>query len=484
MTAQTATQTTDNVVEREALGWIENPLVHFGMSNTKIHSVSRDEQEAVQLAGMNILLERRREQIPVLAKLAEAQGISRLNALDDMAPLLFEHNVYKSYPSAVLAQMKFGQLIKWLDRLTPYDIAGLDVSACNSIDSFLDTLLAETPLDVGISSGTSGTMSFFPKSKADYRMCFNGLRVQVLQPFGQPPSDSALHDKFHVMTPLYRDGYGSVGRLGPYCREIFAHGDDAFYHTAFPYKMSADLNFLGARLRAAAAKGDVNKVDVPAPLLARRGELEKIQAEGPAQQAAFIRDMVTQLKGERVIAIGLSNMFYDVAKWGESQGVHDVFGPGSVVMAGGGGKGVVLPPDWDQKVMKFFGVDRLLNNYGMTEMTSLVVGCEHGHFHLPPWVCLFVLDPDTGQPMPRTGTQTGRASFFDMTNDGTWGGIVTGDKVTVNWDTPCACGRSTAYLEGRIQRFSELQGGDDKITCAASPAAQAEALDYLNAFEV
>lgn len=474
----------DPGVEREALAWIKDPLGHFGRSNTRIHSVPRTEAEAIQLAAMNILLAQRRDEIPVLAKLADAQGIRGIASLDDMAPLLFQHNVYKSYPSAVLSNLRFGQLIKWLDRLTPYDIAGVDVSACDSIDSFLDTLFAETPLDVGISSGTSGTMSFFPKTKADYRLCFNGLRVQVLQTFGEEPTDSALHDKFHVMTPLYRDGYGSVGRLGPYCREVFALGDDDYYHTALPYKMSSDLMFLGARLRAAAAKGDITRVDVPPALLARRDELERMQAEAPAQQTAFIREMVKTLKGERVIAIGISNMFYEVAKWGLSEGVRDVFGPGSRVMTGGGGKGVTLPEGWDKAVMEFFGVDRLLNNYGMTEMTSLIVGCDHGHYHLPPWVTLFLLDPETGQPLPRTGSQTGRASFFDMTHDGTWGGVVTGDRVTAHWDTPCPCGRSTVYLENSIQRFSELQGGDDKITCAATSSAQAEALDYLNTFEV
>jgi len=474
----------DTAVEREALAWIADPLGHFGMANTRIHSVPREEAEAIQLAAMNILLERRRAEIPVLAKLADSQGIREIHSLDDMAPLLFEHNVYKSYPSAVLSNLRFGQLTKWLDRLTPYDLSGVDVSGCRSIDQWLDTLFAETPLDVGTSSGTSGTMSFFPKTKADYRLCFNGLRVQVLQEFGEEPGDSALHDKFHVMTPLYRDGYGSVGRLGPYCREVFAHGDDAFFHTAFSFKQSCDLAFLGARLRAAAAKGDVSKVDVPPALLARREELERLQADAPAQQTAFIREMVTKLKGERVIAIGISNMFYEVAKWGLAEGVSHVFGPGSRVMTGGGGKGVVLPEGWDKAVMEFFGVDRLLNNYGMTEMTSLIVGCDHGHYHLPPWVTLFVLDPETGKPFPRSGTQTGRASFFDMTHDGTWGGVVTGDRVIAHWDGDCPCGRSTVYLESDIRRFSEISGGDDKITCAASPAAQAEALDYLNAFEM
>ena len=44
----------------------------------------------------------------------------------------------------------------------------------------------------------------------------------------------------------------------------------------------------------------------------------------------------------------------------------------------------------------------------------------------------------------------------------------------------CTCGRSTIHLHSHIQRFSDLNGGDDKITCAATPGAQADALGYLN----
>ena len=51
------------------------------------------------------------------------------------------------------------------------------------------------------------------------------------------------------------------------------------------------------------------------------------------------------------------------------------------------------------------------------------------------------------------------------------------------WDTPCPCGRTTPYLQGRIQRVSEKTGdaGEEKLSCAATPAAYAEALEFLNA---
>ena len=65
----------DQALEKEALAWMDDPYAHFGMSTTKIHSISPAEAEPVLLVAMNLRLEQRRQQIQVLAKLAEAQGI-------------------------------------------------------------------------------------------------------------------------------------------------------------------------------------------------------------------------------------------------------------------------------------------------------------------------------------------------------------------------------------------------------------------------
>lgn len=479
--AQNAALEKDAALEKEALAWTSDPFAHFGYSNTKIHSVPREEAEAVQLAGLNLRLEQRRQQIPVLAKLADAQGIKGLASLDDAAPLLFTHDVYKSYPVSLLAKQRFDQLTKWLDRLTQYDITGVDVSGCDSIDSWLTKLRDETPLDVATSSGTSGTLSFFPKSQKDYRFSVMGMRVQLTQEFGKAPTDGDLHDKIHALTPLYRDGHSTTGRFAHYIREIFCNGDDSYLHTAFPYKISSDLMWLAARLRAAAAKGDVTKVDVPESLLARRAEWEEMQkSQGPTREA-FIREVVQQLKGQRVFAMGTTHMFYEVAHKGVEEGLHAEFAPGSVAMGGGGAKGMVLPDDAEDIIKRFFNVPRLKASYGMTELNGFSTSCEHDRYHVLPWIAVFLLDQDSGRPLPRTGVQTGRAAFFDLTHDGTWGGVVTGDRISVDF-SPCKCGRTTPHIDKGIKRFSEITGEDDKITCAATPNAQGEALDYLNSF--
>jgi len=471
--------TKDAAVERQALAWMDDPLQAFGLSQTRAHSLPRAEAEVVQLAALNLRLEQRRGQIVTLDKLATAQRVTRVERIEDAAPLLFTHDVYKSYPMSLLAKQRFDQLTKWLDRLTPYDLSGIDASTCDSIDAWLERLRDETEIDVATSSGTSGTMSFFPKSRRDYRTSVRMLRMNLTQTFGTEPDPAAFDQPYHVLTPFYSDGHSTVARLPHYFLDIFCKGDAGRLHTALPYKASADLMWMAARLRTAQAKGDAGRVDVPESLLARRAEWEKLQAEMPGLQMAFISEMVPQLAGKQVMALGITSMFFEIARNGLEAGARAAFAPGSAVVGGGGAKGMVLPDDAEEQIARFFGVERMRGSYGMTEQNFYVNDCEHDRYHVPPWVAVILLDGESGQPLPREGTQTGRASFFDVSQDGAWGGIVSGDRITIDF-TPCPCGRTTLHMDKTIQRFSELQGGDDKITCAATPGAQAEALGFLN----
>ncbi len=478
----TAAPPKDATIEREAERWMNDPYEHFGYHNTKIHTLPREEVEAVQLAAMNLRLQERRDQIQMLKKLADGQNIDAVGSLEDLAPLLMPHDIYKSYPISLLSKGKYAKLTQWLTKLTRYSPEEVDVSECDSIDSWLTKLRDETPLDVGASSGSSGTCSFYPKSKRDYFLSMMGLRVQLAQKFGEDPRPGDIDDKIHAIIPLYKDGHASMGAFGKYSCEVFGKGDPNYWHYCFDFKLSQDLMWLAARLRAAQAKGDTTKVDVPDSLLARRAEWEQQQRDMPDQQLAFVNRMVKELAGERVFVMSTSNLLYGVAKRGLEEGISGVFAPGSVFMGGGGAKGVPLPDDLEEVICKFFNTDRMISSYGMTEMNSMTVLCDHDRYHILPWVTPYLLDLETGQPLPRKGKQTGRASFFDMTADSCWGGLVTGDVVTIDWDHQCECGRTSYTLEKQINRVSEIQGGEDKISCAATPQAQADAMDFLTGF--
>jgi hypothetical protein len=460
---------------------ISDPIGYFGSSYTRMHSMPLDRQRELQLAALGRRFQAQAQRIPMLGVLTERQHIQEVSDVHDVAPLLFEHTMYKSYPGSLLEQRRFDVLTGWLNKLTRHDLSNVSTAGCETIDDWLDRLAAVTSLDPLTSSGSTGTMSFLPRDRHDWDVQTRCIRVVMGQDFGRHPAAGELEEPIHTVWPSYSSGHVAQFKQGAYLKDYFARGLDDHFHALNDSRGSADLMWLAARLRAAAARGDRTRVDVPASLLDRRAELEAAQQAMAANAQAFTEELLETLKGKRVFACSTWNLFYDVAVRGLAEGRVCRFAEGSVLQTGGGAKGMVQPDDWLDRIEAFFGITPTLG-YGMTEITSMNRMCEHRRYHFNPWLIPFVLDVETGASLPHRGRQTGRAAYFDLCMDGMWGGIVTGDRVTVGYDGDCPCGRTTPYADHDIYRYSERQGGNDKITCAATPEAHAEAMDYLLQF--
>ena len=470
-------------VRESAAALINDPLTFFDMSYTKMQSVPRDLLHQLQTEALKLRFEDHRNRIPMLTKLADKQGITGISQIDDVLPLLFEHTIYKSYPDFLLEKGEYGKLTRWLDRLTPYDLSKLDCSGCESIHGWMDLISRVTELDPITSSGTTGTMSFTPKDRKDWRnYILGGFRIQLLQKFGEPPGDADLNEKIHVCWPTHSDGHTAFYRSPMYYKEYFAKGSNAHFHPMMTTPGDTDLMYLAARLRAAQARGD-SRVNVPPALLARRGELEAEERERPAKVKAWVDELVQKLEGERVFILAPAQLIYDVAKPALAEGKRCNFAPNSSVTSGTGGKGFNMPDDWQQVVDDFLNFGR--KNYGyfysFSEQCGMHVQCEHGRLHLTPWSIPLILDAQTSELLPREGRQKGRAAFFDVSMNGAWGGLITGDSVEIDW-SECPCGRTTAHLSDSITRFGVEQGGSDKISCTATPEAHDDAMDFLTSF--
>lgn len=459
-------------------GFIDDPVEYFDWSATRMWSLPPSEREALQLHGLKVRFAQLRDGIGYLRKLADRQDVHEISDVEDVVPLLFEHTVYKSYPSSLLEKSRFLMINSWLGKLTTVPLSHIDVSSCDSIDSWIETMDRESELCIHHSSGTTGTVSLFPKSKREHS-AFGKLYPLRFQKFGDPRPDEP-QPKAHVISPSFRSGSSAHFRINEQYFERIAHGDEAFMHTAFPGAMSADILYLAGRLRAAKARGDLDRLEIAPNLLARLNEFETDQSVRTEQMQQFLDRITSELAGQRVFMACAPTYLWPLAQKGLAEGCSGVFASNSVVSTGGGSKGMVLPDDWKTKVMEFAGVDHIPTNYAMTEMNANNLMCERGRYHVAPWIIPFVLDPDSSKPMPRTGTVTGRFGFYDLLPDTHWGGFITGDEVTVTWDRPCGCGREGPFLDGRIARFSETRGGDDKISCAASAEAHEEAMDYLS----
>ena len=446
---------------------------------TELYRIPPAEQEEIQLAGLRARFAELRERIAIVGKMAENQDVREIRRLEDAAPLLLPHSTYKSYSLSVIERGQFDRLTRWLAGLTSHDLASLDATGCDTIDDWIALLDARTPIRVIHSTGTTGKLSFLPRSVVELEaMVTNHRRTFDIYP-GELPRISVPVEQAPVIFPWYRHGAMAYHRLFEgMLRHLFA-GNESMIFALNPGRLSADAISLAGRLRAAEAKGELGQVQIAPKIAARREALLKEQAEAPQRVQKFLARL-RAIEGRSVAVMGALPQLFDLASAGIAAGVEKLFDPVSHVAAGGGNKGRALPDDWDQQVMRFFGVPRLSDGYGMSESIASSRACTQKRYHVPPHVVPFVLDPVSGALLPRSGTVTGRFGIFDLNARTYWGGFLTGDKVTLSWaDEPCACGRLGPSVHAGIRRFAESEGGDDKITCAGAPDAHERAVEFI-----
>lgn len=463
---------------------LTDPAALIGHSLQNWNQLPRADIDALQLAGLKRRFAEMRERIPVLKKLADAEGVDGIERLDDVVPLLFEHTMFKSYPPSLLEKNNFSAINKWLGKLVTPELAekmvAADVSSCKGLDDWFETMDREVPeLCISHTSGTSGTLSFLPCSVREFE---KASQVRKLHAWNMTGPDTPQPD-MHTAYPYYQKGYLSHLRgIRAMVKALLP--DESHFHPAYPSTLSSDVLHFGAKLRAAHAKGTLDRLVVAPELLAKKEAFDQQQAEMPRHLATFFDDIARRLKGKRMYIGGTWNLLHNMAKAGLERGLEGVFDSDSYILTTGGAKGVVQHEGWREDVMRFTGAKQIHESYAMSEVVSgSHLRCEHGNFHFAHTSIPFLLDPETSAPLPRQGRQTGRAAFFDLGADVHWGGFISGDEITVEWDESCGCGRHSRYVVGGIRRYSEKNGGDDKITCAASEQAHREAMDFLNTLE-
>jgi hypothetical protein len=445
-----------------------------------IYTMPLAEQQAYQLEGLQTRFGELIDQIPILKKLADEQGITTIERVGDIAPLLLQHSVYKSYPISIIEKGQFDRLTKWLNNLSTHDLSQLDASDCGCIDDWIDLLDRETDIRVIHSTGTSGKLSFLPRSLIEIDSMVRGWQIMFDRFLDEPPKVSVPAGDLPIIYLAYRYGAMAHHRLITGLARNLHGGDESSIFTLNSGRLSADAVSLGGRLKAAEAKGELGMMQIAPSLMARREAFLKEQELAPLRMDQFFEALNNKIRGRSVCIMGSLPQLYDASLEGEKRGIRNLFDPLSFVQAGGGNKGRVLPDGWKKNVADFLGIPKLDDGYGMSEVVASMRACPNGNYHLFPFVVPFVLDPASGEECPRSGTQTGRMGVFDLNARTYWGGFLTGDRVTLTYgDKPCGCGRHGAYIHPGIQRFTEAEGGDDKITCAGAPDAHDNAVDFI-----
>jgi hypothetical protein len=413
---------------------------------------TRAELEPLWLQAANERLAQQRARIPVLGRLADEVGITEIRSFDDLVPLLFAHSNYKSYPERFIAKGRWDLMNKWLDTLSSVRVEGVDVSGVRDQDEWVERLHAAGHM-VFVSSGTSGKNSFLPTTRADQEFSLQSLANMTSARGIQPRQDRAVF----VLGPKY-----APNRAALHFRkiaEMYGRPDARFWLTEEPMRVT-DLSRM-AELRRKISAGTAK----PSEIAAFEREATARQEE-MAQRLDVLVDELLEHRREPMIIGGFWSQYWMIIQRARERGVQaGEFHPDTVVTGGGGNKATSMPDDYQEQILSFFGIPRenVQSGYGMSELSAACSEIRE-RYRPMPWVIPLILD-DSGEKLVHQdeGLVEGRFAFLDVALDGRWGGVITGDHVVADFSTP-----NISVVAGSIVRYSELEGGDDKLTCAGT----------------
>lgn len=412
----------------------------------------------LQLQAAQELFRERREQIPLVGRRADDAGISEVRSLDDLVPLLFAHTVYKSYPASFIEQGRWDRMLQWLNTLSVEDVTQVDVAGVSDVDEWIARLWAHGHM-VLATSGSSGKCSFLNHSRGDVELKKRHFKHTV----GWPFIHSSPTRTVFWLGPL--KGPNSAIEAGNFNAENWGRPGGVFALGDQELKISEVSRM--AAMRKKMAEGTATPDEIAAFEAGAR-------AKGQAGQGA-LRTLIDELLDRRHEPLFISGMWAQhmaIIERARERGIADgEFHPETIMNAGGGVKGVPLPADYKEQVQRFYGQVITPGAYGMTEMAQLNPRCEAGRYHRAPGMIWLILDRE-GERLVKPeegvdGVVEGRFGFLDLLYEGRWGGLITGDKVTVDFTDRCPCGRHGPTLLDNITRFAEA-GEDDHIGCAGT----------------
>jgi hypothetical protein len=413
---------------------------------------SREELEPLWIDAMNQRFQQCRGRIRILDQLAEKAGITEVTSLEEVVPLLFAHTAYKSYPESFIDRGQWDRMNLWLNTLSKVPVEGIDTQGIADSDEWIKRL-HDAGHYVFATSGTSGKNSFL----------------------NQTAKDIAFSNKVTVPRSVAQDRSRPVFVLGPRkapnrASATFAHmvdvvgRPDAVYFLTDAELRISDLSAM-ARMRRRIGDGTATPSEI--------AEFEaglKLRRDFADQMLDGLIDKILAHRDEPMLLVGLTPQLFRVVEAARERGVPEgSFHPDTHVLSGGGAKGFDLPADHVEQIMGFMGLtlDNFTQGYGMQEASSGGRMNEWGRYEFPGWIIPLLLD-DSGEKLLEadSGKVTGRMALFDVSIDGRWGGIISGDRVVMDYD-PSPSGR-TAPAVTEIARYAELEGGDDKLTCAGT----------------
>jgi hypothetical protein len=449
------------------MGSAVEQLTKLAESEDRFDYSSSDVRQA-QIEALDERFQERKDTIKLLGLRARDAGTTQITSIEDVVPLLFPHTAYKSYPESFLIEQKWDRLTKWLGTVSSHPITPMETSDIEDIDDWIGRLQANGHY-VSCSSGTTGKSAMLIASDAD--MAWSQRDTVGVFSWGsgvEPKQDRKIIGCAPVAAVPKNQLIGQA--------QYEAYADPAYPRWVYPVPpITVGVLTKQVVMRKSIADGTARPDEIAAFERAATSRQEIVDAA-----VGKTADEIIANRDKKLMVSGLWNGLYAVAKAVRDKGYSaEDFDPDNCVYVGGGLKRAQLPPDYQQFVHETFNIPegRHFQNYSMQELNSGMPKCRAGgRYHVPPWVVPIILDREGDNALPHgdDGEVEGRAAFFDLSLDGRWGGVISGDKITVD-HRPCACGNAGPSIEDNIARYADLEG-DDKIGCAGTVDAYVRGL--------
>jgi hypothetical protein len=423
------------------------------------YDIPFEELREAQVAAMNERFQERKDKIKLLAHRAEEANLSEIRSHEEAVQVLFPHTAYKSYPEGFLIDKRWDRMSKWLDTVSTNRVPVDKVKDAPDVDSWLANLEREG-FFVSCSSGTTGKSAMLVASGKD--MEWVKKEAPAAYAWGSGTTLGRDRRMFGMAPVAYTPRNHATGLA--YTATLQDPNSEVFSYPVPPITVG-DLTKMVV-LRKKIADGTASP-----------SELEDMESTSATRQKTvddaigITAEALVAARKDKLHVTGLWKGLYDVAKAVRDMGYSAKdFNPENSIYVGGGLKRAKLPDDYREFVYETFNIrpERNYQNYSMQELHSGMPRCQKGNrYHLPPWVVPLILNKDGDALLPQEkGEYEGRAAFFDLSIDGRWGGVISGDKVAIDF-SPCACGHKGPSIRDNIMRYADLQG-DDKIGCAGT----------------
>ncbi|WP_344938134.1 hypothetical protein [Zhongshania borealis] len=429
--------------------YLDSPKNLVFKSEVELRSLEREDVEIFQLEAARRKLARQAKRIPALAKKLGEKDPAACESFDDLIPFLYSDGDYKSYDKSFLKNKQFDKMTAWLNEYTSYDLSSVEMTGCENLSEWCERLYKQANIFICHSSGTSGTLSFVPRSQADRDLIVDSLA-------GANPDLFDVNERqndvdFFTMSPRRSFRITQVlydGLEGKYLKNPVQSPFGSF--------VSPEMTIAMSKLRKA-AENDTLEECLKDPVVAScAADVGRFTNEAPERIRNWIANIKNNYIGKSIYFMGTFDHAWELTQTFQKSGLTGAFSPNSVfAVFGGVKKGTILPGDWRQQFKAAMGTEKIVTAWGMSELAAAAASeCPEGMYHFNVYTIPFVIDPRTGKALPRKGTQNGQLAALELVSEDCWGGIVTGDSGTVHWDKACACGLNNGpLLELAIERL-------------------------------